>query len=94
MIRTSLCLYDFHTFILAQFPNNHPDIRSNLPIYHLSSIFWGEDYMILTVPFCVGQAVCFFFFFITDIPPITMYLRLKARQPAVSFSASLPKLLE
>ena len=26
--------------------------------------------------------------------PITMYLRLKARQPAVSFSASLPKLLE
>ena len=62
MIRTSLCLYDFHTFILAQFPNNHPDIRSNLPIYHLSSIFWGEDYMILTVPFCVGQAVCFFFF--------------------------------
>ena len=27
-------------------------------------------------------------------PPITMYLRLKARQPAVSFSASLPKLLE
>lgn len=28
------------------------------------------------------------------IPPITMYLRLKARQPAVSFSASLPKLLE
>lgn len=27
-------------------------------------------------------------------PPITMYLRLEARQPAVSFSASLPKLLE
>ena len=29
-----------------------------------------------------------------SIPPITMYLRSKARQPAVSFSASLPKLLE
>ena len=28
------------------------------------------------------------------VPPITMYLRSKARQPAVSFSASLPKLLE
>ena len=27
-------------------------------------------------------------------PPITIYLRIKARQPAVSFSASLPKLLE
>ena len=26
--------------------------------------------------------------------PITIYLRFKARQPAVSFSASLPKLLE
>ncbi len=31
---------------------------------------------------------------ITLIPPITIYLRYKARQPAVSFSASLPKLLE
>ena len=30
----------------------------------------------------------------TSSPPITMYLRFKARQPAVSFSASLPKLLE
>ena len=28
------------------------------------------------------------------MPPITIYLRIKARQPAVSFSASLPKLLE
>ena len=27
-------------------------------------------------------------------PPITIYLRIKARQPAVSFSGSLPKLLE
>ena len=70
MIRTSLCLYDFHTFILAQFPNNHPDIRSNLPIYHLSSIFWGEDYMIpLQFHFVWAKLSVSSFFFITDIPP-------------------------
>lgn len=31
---------------------------------------------------------------LVNSPPITIDLRLKARQPAVSFSASLPKLLE
>ena len=31
---------------------------------------------------------------VSVLRPITMYLRSKARQPAVSFSALLPKLLE
>ena len=41
-----------------------------------------------------GQLYFFRAAFQVSTPPITMYLRLKARQPAVSFSASLPKLLE
>ena len=62
VVHTRLCFYDFYTLVLTQLSDYCSDICSNLSINRLSPIFWCEDYVILTVPFCMRQAICFFSF--------------------------------
>jgi hypothetical protein len=67
MVWARLCFYYFHSLILTQFSYHASYIRFYLPIYNRSAVFWCKNYVILTVPPCMRQAVCFFLNI--DIPP-------------------------
>ena len=53
VIWTCLCFYNFYALVFAQFPNDDSDIRFYLTIYDLPTVFWCEDYVILTIPLCM-----------------------------------------